>query len=423
MGQVLSNNTLQFPEKLSPLFEPRRYKVVYGGRGSAKSHSFATALLVLGAKQPMRILCAREIQKSVRDSVHRLLSDKIKSLGLEHFYQILDTEIRGSNGTLILFSGLSSVTVDSIKSFEGVDIVWVEEAQSVSKRSWDILTPTIRKDGSEIWMTLNPQLDTDETYKRFIEPNDPNIWKCEMNWRDNPWWTDVLEQERLTTMRNDGENYEHIWEGKTKSALIGAIYAKEVEQARAENRFTNVPHDPALLTHTAWDLGVGDATAIWFYQKVGREIRVIDYYEASGEGLPHYAALIQSKGYLYGEHWAPHDIAVREFSSGRSRIETAASLGIAFNTAPSVSLEDGIHATRMILPRCYIDMVKCAQGIECLKRYRWERNEKMEMFKSRPVHDQWSHGADAFRYLSLTIHDEVEKRNGRKDYTAGGWMG
>jgi phage terminase large subunit len=417
------HNEIQLPEKVEFLFSPKRFKVLHGGRGSAKSHSVASALLILGRQKPLRILCTREIQKSIRDSVHRLLSDKITSMGMSSFYQILDTEIRGKNGTLILFGGLSTTTIESIKSFEGVDIVWVEEAQVVTKRSWDILIPTIRKAGSEIWITMNPILDTDETYVRFIENADDDMAVVQMNWRDNPWWSDEMEQERLRTLRNDSDNYDNIWEGKTKSALIGAIYAKEIELLRENNKFTTVPYDPSLLVNTAWDLGVGDATAIWFYQKVGREIRIIDYYESSGEGLPHYASIIKQKNYLYGEHWAPHDIAVREFSSGRSRIETAANLGINFLTAPRVSLEDGIHATRMILPRCYFDVVKCAQGIECLKRYRWERNEKMEMFKDRPVHDQWSHGADAFRYLAITIQDEVEKRKGNNYHQSGGWMG
>lgn len=415
---------IQLPQKTAFLFEPKRYKVLHGGRGSGKSHSVATILLILGAEKPMRILCAREVQKSIKDSVHRLLSDKIKSdPALSSHYQILETEIRGKNGTLFLFSGLSTNTVDSIKSFEGVDIVWVEEAQSVSKRSWDILIPTIRKPNSEIWMTLNPTLDTDETYTRFIMSPDDDKAVVEMNWRDNPWWNDILEQERLRTLRNDSDNYQHIWEGKTKSALIGAIYAKQIDDIVETKRFTSVPYDSALLVHTAWDLGIGDATAIWFYQTVGREIRVIDYYEASGEGLPHYAHVIQSKNYLYGNHFAPHDIAVREFSSGKSRIETAANLGIRFQTAPNVSLEDGIHATRMMLTRCYFDAIKCKVGIECLKRYRWERNEKMEIFKDRPVHDQYSHGADAFRYLALSLRDAVEKKTIKREFVSGSWMG
>ena len=163
---------VEFPSKLRGLWQPKRFKVMYGGRGGAKSWSVAMALLVMGSNRPLRILCAREIQKSMRDSVHRLLSDQIAALGLGGFYDVLDTEIRGANGTLILFAGLQSHTVDSIKSYEAIDIVWVEEAQSVSARSWEVLVPTIRRPGSEIWLTLNPDLATDATYARFIEAAD-----------------------------------------------------------------------------------------------------------------------------------------------------------------------------------------------------------------------------------------------------------
>jgi len=156
---------VSIPEPMGALYEPRRYKIMYGGRGGGKSHTVAQALLDMGARKPLRILCAREIQKSMRDSVHRLLKDYIVKLGLESFYEVLDTEIRGRNGTLILFTGLQSHTVDSIKSFEGVDLVWIEEAHAISKKSLDTLIPTIRKEGSEIWMTLNPDMDTDEKIK------------------------------------------------------------------------------------------------------------------------------------------------------------------------------------------------------------------------------------------------------------------
>lgn len=160
-------NKVQFPAKLEFLFKPARYKVAHGGRGSAKSWGFARALLILAAQKPLRILCTREVQKSIKDSVHRLLSDQIQAMGLGHLYQVLETEIRGANGSLFVFAGLAQHTVESIKSFEGVDIVWVEEAQAVSKRSWDVLIPTIRKPGSEIWISFNPLLETDETYQRL----------------------------------------------------------------------------------------------------------------------------------------------------------------------------------------------------------------------------------------------------------------
>ena len=208
---------LKLPEKLAGLYQPRRYKVMHGGRGGGKSHGVAQALLDMAARKPLRILCAREIQKSMRDSVHRLLKDYIVSLGLTSFYEVLDTEIRGANGSLFLFAGLQSHTVDSIKSFEGVDLVWIEEAHAISKKSLDTLIPTIRKEGSEIWMTLNPDMETDEVYQRYIATPSDDTWVCAVNWRDNPWFPEVLNQERLkakrsmlAALRNAGLNTDQV---------------------------------------------------------------------------------------------------------------------------------------------------------------------------------------------------------------------
>jgi phage terminase large subunit len=185
----------EFPDKLRVLFEPARYKVLFGGRGGAKSWGIARALLVIGAQKPTRILCAREIQKSITESVHQLLADQIKALGLEGFYEVLNTEIRGKNGTLFMFAGLKH-NIQNIKSKEGVDVVWCEEAATVSKASWETLIPTIRKEGSEIWVSFNPELDTDETYKRFVLNPPPGAKVVKVNWSDNPWFPDVLAAER-----------------------------------------------------------------------------------------------------------------------------------------------------------------------------------------------------------------------------------
>jgi phage terminase large subunit len=183
---MAENLDVHFPEKLQFLFAPKRYKVAHGGRGSGKSYNFAQALILLAAQKPMRVLCTREIQKSIKQSVHLLLSDQIQRLGLGAFFTVLETEIRGMNGSLFMFAGLAQHTVESIKSIEGCDIVWVEEAQTVSKKSWDILIPTIRKDDSEIWVSFNPDLDTDDTYTRFVLNPAPSATVVEMNFGDNP---------------------------------------------------------------------------------------------------------------------------------------------------------------------------------------------------------------------------------------------
>lgn len=306
MSAIPFARRLQLPAKLEPLFRAKRYKVMYGGRGGGKSWGVAQALLALGADRPLRVLCAREVQKSMRDSVHRLLKDSIVRLGLEAFYEVLDTEIRGLNGTIFLFTGLQSHTVDSIKSFEGVDIVWVEEAHGVSKRSWDVLIPTIRKEGSEIWMTLNPDMDTDETYARFIASKSDDTWVCEINWRDNPWFPEVLDQERLKAKRSmSREDYEHIWEGKPRTVADGAIYRHEVVEAMTQGRVCPVPYDPALPVHTVWDLGWNDAMTIGLIQRGPMDVRVIGYIEDSHRTLDWYVQQLEKNPYRWGTDFSP----------------------------------------------------------------------------------------------------------------------
>lgn len=211
--------------------------------------------------------------------------------------------------------------------------------------------------------------------------------------------TELADAKRAMTEDEYAQEFECSFEASVK----GAVYAKELAQARAENRVTRVPYDPLLPVHTAWDLGVGDATAIWFAQLHGSERRIIDYYEASGEGLHHYAAMLDKRDYKYGRHMAPPDIEVRELGSGRSRKEIAAGLGIKFEVVKGMKLEDGINAGRMLMPTCYFDADKCKAGIEALQNYRWDFNQRLDEFKSSPVHDWASHGADAFRYLALGL--------------------
>lgn len=394
---------LELPEKLKPLLTERaRYRVLYGGRGGSKSWGVARALLILGATKPLRILCARETQRSISESVHQLLQDQIALMGLEAFYTIKEKEIVGRNGTQFYFAGLRQQGVTNLKSYEGVDICWVEEAQVVTRRSWTILIPTIRKEGSEIWITFNPELDTDETYRRFVIDSPPEAQLIKINWSDNPWFPETLKREKDLLKEKDPVAYANIWEGECRPSVDGAIYAREMQLVSSQGRLMKVPYDPAVLVSTYWDLGVGDSTAIWFAQHVNNEVRLIDYYEATGVGLPHYAQVIATKGYFYARHVAPHDINVRELGSGRSRLEIAQSLGIRFDIAPKLSLEDGIAAARNLLLKCYFDADKTADGINCLRHYRWDWNQRLEQAKQTPLHDWSSHGADAFRYLAVS---------------------
>jgi phage terminase large subunit len=393
----------EFPKKLKPLFQPYRYKVAYGGRGATKSWGFARALLILGAQKKLRILCTREVQKSIKDSVHSLLSDQIQSLDFGSLYDVLQTEIRGKNGTEFLFAGLSTQTIESIKSYEGIDIVWVEEARAVSKRSWSILIPTIRKEGSEIWVSFNPELDTDETYVRFVVSPPPGSWVEKLTWRDNPWFSDTLRAEMEHLKKVDFESYENVWEGKCRSAVEGAIYRRELEQLVEQKRIRNVPYDPMLKVHTIWDLGWNDQTTIIFVQRVSGEVRIIDYYERSHTTYAEDVQMLESKGYRYGQDWLPHDgRAQTKAANGKSPEEILKALGRRVEIVALHDVEQGIKAARQIFPRCYFDQEKTVRLVDCLKRYRRRINQTTQEPEA-PLHDEHSHGADAFRGLGMIV--------------------
>lgn len=407
---------VKFPEKLRPLFVPNRVKCAHGGRGSAKSWGFARALLIQAAERPLRVLCAREVQKSIKDSVHRLLCDQIQSLGLGAFYEVFETEIRGKNGSLFLFAGLAQHTVESIKSFEGVDRVWIEEAQVVTKRSWDVLTPTIRKDGSEIWITLNPDMETDETYQRFIANAREGSFVVQMNWRDNPWFPEVLEAERQETLRRDPDNYQNIWEGVPRRVSEGAIYRHEIERLYEENRVRAVPYDPLLKVHTVWDLGWNDAMTIGFFQRSGAEVRCIDYIEDSHRTLDWYVSQIEKRPWRWGSDFIPHDGKAKNTQTGKSTEEALQAMQRRPVVLPATNIEEGIKSARMMFPRVYFDKDKTVRLLECLKRYRRAINQQT-LEPNAPLHDEFSHGADMFRYAGMCVEQMAnDEYSGKLNY-------
>lgn len=448
MNQQLNNSTVlgnqpasmivlqvALPKRLAFLLEMHRYKVIYGGRGGGKSWAVADALLTLGSAQPLRILCAREIQKSIAQSVHQLLVDRIKALGFDNFYTITDKEILGANGTSITFAGLSDQTATSIKSFEGIDIVWVEEAQTVSKRSWKILIPTIRVKNSEIWVTFNPDMDTDDTYVRFV--SDPknhviddddisDMVVVEHNWNHNPWWhthCQVLEKERRKEQRKaehtkNSEDYDNIWEGKPRTALEGAIYAREMHEMAASGRIRPMPYDPRFQVHFIWDLGWNDAMSIVMVQKPAPSaVSVIDYIEDSFQRYDEFVERIKRRRYRMGWNWLPHDSVNGNPITGTSAIITLRRLGMRCKppmerTGPNYR----IKSARMMFPRVYIDNTEkeCETGfeggarlIECLKRYRRNVPKNTEE-ANQPKHDEFSHGADAFGALAEVVDQIVD---------------
>jgi len=397
----------RFPPKLEFLFGPKRYKVAYGGRGGAKSWGFARALLIMAANRPLRVLCAREVQKSIKDSVHQLLTDQIDALGLGGAYDVLTTEIRGKNGSLFLFSGLADQTVESIKSFEGIDVVWVEEARAVSKRSWKILIPTIRKDESEIWVSFNPELDTDETYRRFVLNPPPDATVVKIGWQHNPWFPDVLEKERQDAQARDPDDYENIWEGECKAAVDGAIYAKELSRIQQEGRICNVPYDPKLKVHVVCDLGFNDSMSIGLYQRHLSELRQIDYLEDSHRTLDSYSAELRDKRLNWGKIWLPHDAKQKTLASaGQSVEQLMRKLGWDVGLVPDVGIENGIKVARMALGRTYFDREKTVRQQECLKRYR-RAIPTTTGEPGAPIHDEYSHGCDQYRYAAI-IADQMK---------------
>ena len=395
----------EFPEKLRVLFAPSRYKVLYGGRGGAKSWGAARALLIQAAASPLRVLCAREFQNSITESVHHLLQAQIAAMGLEPFYEVQNSAIRGANGSEFLFAGLRN-NISRIKSFEGIDRVWVEEAQAVSKSSWDTLIPTIRKEGSEIWVTYNPELETDDTHQRFVvnPPRDAVVVK--INWSDNPWFPETLRKEKEELKARDPDGYQNIWEGHCRATLEGAVYAKELRRAQEEGRIGCVPYDTEKPVHTFFDLGWADNTSIWFAQTVGAELRLIDYYSNAQMPIQHYLSVLQDKGYAYGTDWLPHDAKAKTLATGRSLEEIMLSAGRRVRIVPNLSITDGINAARTVFNRCHFDDVKCAEGLQSLRRYRFDVDVETRQLSGRPLHDFHSHAADAFRYFAISVEED-----------------
>jgi phage terminase large subunit len=412
----------KFPRKLGWLIsEQHRYRVLYGGRGGAKSWGIARALLLLGVTKSLRILCARELQNSIQDSVHRLLADQIAAMGLADEYEIQRSTIIGRNGTTFGFEGLRH-NITSIKSYEGADICWVEEAQTVSKASWDVLIPTIRKPGSEIWVSFNPELDTDETYKRFVLNPPATAKVVKIGWQDNPWFPDVLDAERKDLEQRDPDAYLTVWEGHCRQTLDGAVYAAEIRKATEEQRITRVPYDATKPVHTFWDIGWSDSTSIWFAQQIAYEYRLIDFHQDQQKTIPHYLQVLQNRGYVYGTDYLPHDAQAKTIiSGGRSMQQMLQEAGRRVDIVPNTGVAEGINAARTLFSQCVFDEIKCADGLNALRRYRYDVDAETGQWSKKPLHDANSHAADAFRYFALSIRQTDKKR--RSADAEMNWMG
>lgn len=415
-----------------PLLAPARYKGAYGGRGSGKSHFFAEqaaieALSVSGS----RIVCIREVQKSLKESVRQLIADKIQALGLGSYFEVQETQIRTPGDGLILFQGMQNHTAESIKSLEGFRVAYIEEAQSLSQRSLDLLRPTIRAANSEIWSAWNPRSEDDPIDKFFRGGKTPPGAVCvKANWSDNPWFPAELRAEMLWDYASDPEKAEHIWGGGYETVGEGAYLAKWIAAADREGRIGDFPHDPLRGVKTAWDIGVDDYTAIWFLQEGFRDgkprCRVVDYYETSGDGADLIVSdAIKSKPYRYEAHHLPHDVMVREWGAGgRSRFATLSALGLAPILA-GVNLgtnapEERVNAARVLLPHCeFNDTPAVRLGLKRLRGYRRKWNETLGVFQG-PLKDGNDHGADAFGEYAVNSPIvrgvEAKKPSGFSDY-------
>jgi phage terminase large subunit len=417
------------PEAFEPLLQPARYKGAYGGRGGAKSWFFAAQIVLKAFTGPHRIVCIREVQHTLRESARDLIAARIHALGLGPYFDILEDRIRGKNGSLIIFRGMQSYNAENIKSLEDFDLAWVEEAQTLSERSLRYLRPTIRKPGSELWFSWNPRHDTDpvDRFFRGSEPRENSIL-VNVNWSENPWFTQELEADRVRDYVDDPEMAEHVWGGNYEIISQGAYFARRIADAEREGRVGFFPHIASLPVYTGWDIGVDDYTAIWFFQVRHQDrqprVRIIDYYEADNAGadeiiaaaMPEYSKDLQSRAeamvdlgrdepFVYGRHFFPHDVKVREWGSGaKSRVEIVNSLGIpvakmALGVAQNP--EERIAATRALLPLCEFHQSKrVMHGLSRLRRYSRKLNEALGVYLG-PLHDENSHGADAFGQFAV----------------------
>lgn len=399
----------KIPIAFQDLSKASRYKIYYGGRGGGKSWIIAEELLFRGISAKLRILCARELQVSINDSVYRLLSDTINRYGLDGFYEVLQSSIRGQNGTEFLFKGMKHNATE-IKSTEGVDICWVEEAEKVSERSWELLLPTIRKAGSEIWVTFNPKFPTDPTYQLFVEQRRDNAIVRKVSWSDNPWFPRELKDEMEHMKLHDPLGYEHIWEGNFDQRFSGCVYANWIAKRIAAGAVSDGGiYDPELPVHTAWDLGLSDSTSIWFWQVVGEELRLIDCYENNGQNIEHYCEVLKKRGYRYGDHYVPHDAAYKLLAAGgRSIVTQAYGFGVKMKVIPATSQQNGIEAARKVLETAYFDRGKCKDGLKALQAYEFQYDEQKQCFKTTPYHNWASHYCDSFEIIGQVMKNKSE---------------
>lgn len=413
-----------------PLLKPSRYKGAWGGRGSGKSHFFAELLIEESLLNPgLRAVCIREVQKSLKESAKRLIEDKLKqfNLGEKQGFRILQDRIETPGNGVVIFQGMQDHTAESIKSLEGYSRAWIEEAQTLSARSLGLLRPTIRAEGSELWFSWNPTRKSDPVdlmLRGEEQPSDAIVVRA--NWSDNPWFPAVLEQERQDCGRTQPDQYPHIWEGEYATVLTGAYYARHLAEAKAQGRIGKVQPDPLMEVKAFWDIGFNDATSIWVAQFVGREIRVLDYYEASGQPLSAHLGWLRDRGWSRVVCVLPHDGAHGNTVTGirfEDHIRQAGFQAYSLENQGKGAAMKRIEAARRLFPSIWFNAETTQPGIDALGWYHEKRDEARNIGLG-PDHDWSSHAADAFGLMCVAYEAPREKPKPRERVVVGGgsWM-
>lgn len=413
----MSTLKINVPKAFVPLLQPKRYLGVHGGRGSGKSH-FCAEYVIAKAIAGARIACIREVQNSIKDSVKQLITDKILGHGLEGAFEILEQEIRGPRGSLIVFKGMQSYNAANIKSLEGFDLAWVEEAQTLSQHSLDLLRPTFRKEGSQLLFAWNPRYKTDAVDKFFRSGSRDDMICVQANWNDNPWFkSSPLYADMLKDFEIDADKAEHVWNGAYGSSQ-GAILARWVNEAERTGRIHDkVIFDPeGAPIEVSVDLGFRDTASFWYWQRVQGGFNVLGYDGDSGldadEWIPRIQEHIRELGAkTVGKIWLPHDSRAKTFQSRHTTMERFIS---AFG-APHVGLVpqskklDQISAAREVVDKCAFNKTKCETGLDGLRAWEFVYSEENGVFSREPNHNWASHPSDAFAYGAQVMQDHKEK--------------
>lgn len=358
---------------------------------------------------------AAQARKAIWDAINphtaKRRIDEVFPKGLRATTREQDMLIRFKSGSS--WQVLGSDNYDSFVGSPPVGVVFSEWALC-DPRAWSYVRPILLENDGFALFNGTPRGRNHHATMYEQYRDDPQWFVERLSALDTGLFTPAqLEAERAEYVLENGEDvgealFRQEYLCSFEAPVVGAYYAKLLEEAEEDGRISSVPFEPDQRVYTAWDLGIGDSTAIWFAQVSGREIRLIDYYESSGVGLDHYVAKLREgrrARYTYAEHWLPHDAEHRELSTGRSRLETLRNLGLEARVLPVARIEDGINAVRMLLPRVWIDKARCAEGIRALQHYRSEWDEKRKVLRPRPLHDWSSHGADALRYFAQSYRD------------------